>query len=139
MIKLYDYLKEGPVDDPAYSCSEKILRGANAVWQLGLDEKALKLASGFGGGMGAGLICGALTGGVMALSELFVKERAHESDRIKNLTSDFLQRFMDKMGELDCTPLKALYRDEVTKCRVVVLAAAKILDDIVENEMKGIL
>jgi C_GCAxxG_C_C family probable redox protein len=137
MMKLYDYLKEGPVDDPAYSCSEKILRGADYVWQLGLDEKALKLASGFGGGMGAGLICGALTGGVMALSELFVKERAHESDRIKNLTSELLQRFKDKMGELDCTPLKALYRDDVTKCRVVILAAAEILDDIVENEMKG--
>lgn len=133
-MTLYDYLYEGPVDDPDFSCSEKILRGANRVYALGLDEKALKLASGFGGGMGIGLVCGALTAGVMVLSALYVKERAHESDRIKRLTGNFLQKYKDKMGELDCTPLKAAYRDDVTKCRLVILTAARILDQIIESE-----
>ncbi len=35
-----------------YNCGECILRAANKAYDLGLDERALKLASGFGTGMG---------------------------------------------------------------------------------------
>lgn len=135
-MKLYEYLKNGLVDDPAFSCSEKMLRGANEAYLLGLDEKALRLASGFGRGMGLELVCGALTGGVMVLSELFVKERAHESERIKRLTSEFLERYSDEMGDIDCKPLRAAYHDDIAKCREVILKAAFVLDEIVEREMK---
>ena len=34
-----------------YNCGECILRAANKAYDLGLDERALKLASGFGAGM----------------------------------------------------------------------------------------
>ena len=37
-----------------YNCGECILRAANKAYDLGLDERALKLASGFGAGMGCG-------------------------------------------------------------------------------------
>ena len=35
-----------------YNCGECILRAANKAYNLDLDERALKLASGFGAGMG---------------------------------------------------------------------------------------
>ena len=44
-----------------YNCGECILRAANKAYDLGLDERALKLASGFGAGMGCGNTCGALS------------------------------------------------------------------------------
>ena len=40
-----------------YNCGECILRAANKAYDLGLDERALKLASGFGAGMGFQLPC----------------------------------------------------------------------------------
>ena len=50
----------------------------NVAYKLGLDKEALKLASAFGGGMGIEDKCGALTGALMVLGKLFVKEKAHE-------------------------------------------------------------
>ena len=35
-----------------YNCGECILQAANKAYDLGLNERALKLASGFGAGMG---------------------------------------------------------------------------------------
>lgn len=35
-----------------YNCGECILRAANKAYDLGLDERGLKLASGFGAGHG---------------------------------------------------------------------------------------
>ena len=42
--------------DQDYNCAETILRAANDEYQLGLDEAALRLAAGFGGGMGCATI-----------------------------------------------------------------------------------
>lgn len=60
-----------------YNCAESVLRAANEEYGLGLDEGALKLMAGFGGGMGCGGVCGALSGGIAALSKLRVSDRAH--------------------------------------------------------------
>ena len=54
-----------------YNCGECILRAANKAYDLGLDERALKLASGFGAGMGCGNTCGALSAAMSVLSLLF--------------------------------------------------------------------
>ena len=50
--------------------------------------------------------CGALTGALMVLGKLFVKEKAHESDRIGRLTREFFKEYGKEMGYIDCTPLK---------------------------------
>ena len=44
-----------------YNCGECILQAANKAYDLGLNERALKLASGFGAGMGCGNTCGTLS------------------------------------------------------------------------------
>ena len=50
------------------NCAETILYAANDAYRLGLDKNALKMAAGFGGGMGIDSVCGALTGGIMVLT-----------------------------------------------------------------------
>ena len=133
---LYGLLKNGFGQNEDYNCAEKILYGANEAYHLGLSKDALKMSAGFGGGMAIEDVCGALTASIMVLGRLFVRENAHESTRIKDLTKELLESYRAAMGDIDCTPLKARYRTEEIKCRDVILKAAEILDEIVQRELK---
>lgn len=119
-----------------FNCAEAMLHAANETYNLGLDPKAFKLAAGFGSGMNINGPCGALTGAVMALGALFVKDRAHESDRIKNLEKELFDKYKESMGDINCIPLKDKYRNDETRCIEVMRAAGEILDEIVERESK---
>jgi C_GCAxxG_C_C family probable redox protein len=132
---LLDFLQTGFGKAEDLNCAEKILWGANLVYGLGITDDDLRLASGFGGGMGIGALCGAAAGAVMVLSRMFVKERAHEGTRIKELTGEFLKRFSERMGSLDCEPIKEKHRSPETGCDFVIFTSAEILDDIVKREM----
>lgn len=132
---LAELIKNGFGEKEDLNCAEKILWGANNAYNLGLDREALKLASGFGGGMAIEDTCGALTGAIMVLGKLFVVERAHESDKIKELTRELFDEYNKEMKSIDCKPLKDMYRTEELKCRNVILKAAEILDRIVLREL----
>lgn len=133
---LYEYIRDEMLFKEDWNCAETVLIGADRAYKLGLDRQSYKLAAGFGGGMATGEhTCGALTGAIMALGFLFVKERAHESARIKELTAELFERYQKEMGSLVCNPLKDKYRTEERKCADVILPAAKILDDIVKREL----
>lgn len=116
------------------NCAEKILYGANWAYDLKLPAEALKLAAGFGGGMGVESSCGVITGGVMVLSCLYVKRNGHESGRIKELEKEFIKTFISAMGSLDCSVLKAKYRNDEIKCNLIIFKAGEILDKIIERE-----
>jgi C_GCAxxG_C_C family probable redox protein len=124
-----DYMKKHGLN-----CAETILRVANEELKLGLDKNALLLAAGFGGGMGVGNVCGALTGGIMALGRLYVKERAHESARIKEVETKLINAFEKEFGTLLCTPIKDKYFHPEHKCKAVVEKAAKLLDDLLASD-----
>ena len=128
---LYEYLKNGFLYEGDWNCAERMLRGANHVYGLGLSEEALKLSAGFGGGMAIGTVCGALTGAIMALSSIFVEKYAHESQRIKTLTREFLETYEGSMRSILCQPLKEAYYSEDKKCGHILLEAAKLFDTIV--------
>lgn len=131
------YLENEFLYQEDWNCAEHMLIGADRAYGLHLDREAYKLAAAFGGGMAVGDVCGALTGAMMALGALFIKERAHESDKIKLLTTELMERYRGKMGEIDCIPLKERYRTDEIKCRDIILEAAAILDDIVARELPG--
>lgn len=135
-MSLKALIQEGFGNEQDFNCAEKILNGANKAYGLNLPAEALKLAAGFGGGMGIESTCGALTGSVMVLSHMFVKERGHESTRIKELTQELFSTFEAKMGSIVCAPLKKDYRTEELGCTNVIIAAAEVLDAIVERELK---
>jgi len=117
------------------SCSETMLYALNKVYQLGLSPKALKVASGFGGGMGVEKACGALTGGLMAMGVLFVKDRAHESDYLKELEKELFQEIEDKLGSTDCSYLKERYEDEEGSCKPLILKIGEILETLIDREL----
>jgi C_GCAxxG_C_C family probable redox protein len=130
-------LQQGYADGKDLNCAETILYGANEAYNLGLDDKALKLAAGFGGGMAIESVCGALTGSIMVLGRLFVEERAHLSPHLKELIKELLVRYREEMGSIQCDVLKESYRTEEKKCRDVIDKAAVILDEVIESGRKG--
>ncbi|MFA5523066.1 MAG: C-GCAxxG-C-C family (seleno)protein [Tissierellales bacterium] len=132
---LKNLLIKGYGKEQKYNCAEKILYGANEIYNLGLGKETMKLAAGFGGGMGVESTCGTLSASVMVLSKIFVKDTAYESN-IKEITREFINRFKNEMKSIDCAPLKVEYRNEEKGCDDVIIKAAEILDDIVAERMK---
>jgi C_GCAxxG_C_C family probable redox protein len=81
--------------------------------------------------------CGALVGGVMALSAIFVRDRSGESERIKELTREYLNRFAERHGSIDCSYLKNHLRERPDDCSPVILEAGKLLEEIIDRELEG--
>lgn len=136
---LQELIKNGYGDEQDFNCAETILYGANEAYHLGLDIEALKMSAGFGAGMFIGDKCGALTAAVMVLSHLFTDRVAHNTPKLTDLVKELFERYREKMGEVDCTPLKEKYRTKENGCHIVIYEAAVILDDIVSREKnKGI-
>jgi C_GCAxxG_C_C family probable redox protein len=123
-----DYMK-----NEGLNCAETILRVSNQDLGLGLGKKALLLASGFGGGMGVGSVCGALTGSIMVLGRLYVNDRAKESGRIKELETKLIGAFEGEFGTLLCTPIKERYFHSERKCKAVVLKTSEMLEDLLKS------
>lgn len=132
---LRNLIEQGYGEEEDLNCAEKILYGANQVYKLGLDKNSLRMASGFGGGMAIGSVCGGLTAAIMVLGILFVKNNAHESKKIKELTQELFVNYRKEMGEIHCDPLKARHRTDEIKCRNVIAKAAAALDTIVKREL----
>jgi C_GCAxxG_C_C family probable redox protein len=118
------------------SCSEKILYGANQVYDLGLDKESLILAAGLSGGVYSEKLCGAVSASAMVLAKIFVKDRAHEDEYCGQLISEFVSRYEKEMKTTTCKNLKDDFRTESDGCKAVILKAAEILDDIILKEKK---
>ena len=118
------------------NCAESLLCAANDVYSLGIDPVGLRIMAGFGGGMGLDMnCCGALSGAVAAISVRFTRTKSHEDPAVKELCKAFLERFMERHGEIYCGPLKELHRDrdEKIRCLPVVEMAAAELEEIMRE------
>ena len=117
-----------------YNCSEKIVRGANIAYGLGLSEDALRMMGGFGGGMGLGETCGTVTGAVAVISGMLVKERAHATPELKSTTQEYINRFRERLGdEIECRNLRSKYRTKEAGCEKILITAAEIIDELVND------
>ena len=94
--------------DADYNCAQAVLWSfADA---LGLDpDAALRIASGFGGGIARRQeICGAVSGGIMALGLRFGRGEAGDleaNDEVQLKTVDFIRRFESRHGSVICGQL----------------------------------
>lgn len=132
-----------------FSCSQAVL--AAYCEELGLDEEsALKIADGFGGGMGRmGLTCGAVTGAFMVISLKHGRIRSEDrdsKDRTNSLINEFVRRFEERHANTGCrellgcsigTPEGYAFAKEndlfEKKCNQYVIDAAEILDEILQS------
>jgi C_GCAxxG_C_C family probable redox protein len=94
--------------DRGFNCSQSVLAAFSTDFNMD-QELALRLAGGFGGGMGRkGEICGAVSGALMVLGLKYgavdpqdkaAKERAYQQ------VSAFMERFAARNGALRCNDL----------------------------------
>jgi C_GCAxxG_C_C family probable redox protein len=132
--------------EKGFSCAPAVLSTYSE--QLGLEKAlALKIACGFGGGIGrTGRTCGAVTGAVMVIGLKHGQaDVADEESRQKThkLVKKFIDKFTALQGSIECkeligydlsdsAELKAARESEVfqSKCPGFVYDSARILEDV---------
>lgn len=117
-----------------YNCAESILIYANEEYGLGLDDDSIKLIGAFGGGMGCGKVCGALAAAVAAIGKMEIVERAHATATLKEHTAEFVAKFAEVAGDIDCVKVKEKYFVEGIRCLNTVLDCAEIFDSFVKEK-----
>ncbi len=117
------------------NCSETILFAADRVYGLNLSKDAKKLSAGFGGGMGVEKCCGAITGGVMAVSALFVKGSAKADESFKEINREIFEAVERELGCTDCAGLKARHRDEVEGCKPIISRIGGIVEAVIDRRL----
>lgn len=90
-----------------FNCSQAVL--SVFCEEFNCDkELALKIATGFGGGMRKGEVCGAVTGAIMVLGLKYghyIEGDTETKSKAHALTSEFIRRFEDKYGTIICKKL----------------------------------
>lgn len=123
------------------NCSESIVHTFNEMLNNPLSPDSLKMATGFGGGLGhAGCICGALTGSVMILG--LIKGRSDPGqgrDPAYNLAHEFHDRFSVAYGGTCCRTLNLHEFDSpehLRQCLKITGGTSKLLMEfLIEKEL----
>jgi C_GCAxxG_C_C family probable redox protein len=93
--------------EQGFNCAQAILAAYGK--QFGLErETALKLACGFGGGMGADQTCGAVTGAFMVLGLEHGQTDAKDprpKEKTYELVRQFVEKFESRNGSVMCKEL----------------------------------
>ncbi len=106
-----------------HNCAESVLLAISEEYGLDIGPEEMKLVSAFGGGMGCGKLCGALTGSMAALGKMAVNGRAHATENFGALCSGLYENFKNTLGGTECGELKPMYRNDEVRClRTVELA-----------------
>jgi len=125
---------------------------------MGVDyETAMKVSCGFGGGMYLGSVCGAVTGGIMAIGLKHGGPGRQAGVRTATLVREFTTRFKAEHRSINCTELigtdlsaidisdpralaeaykAALDKNVFAQCPALVRDAARIVDEIVREAPK---
>ncbi|MBN1294184.1 MAG: C_GCAxxG_C_C family protein [Candidatus Latescibacteria bacterium] len=132
-----------------FSCSQSVF--STFAEDLGLDrDTALKIAAGFGGGMGRmGEVCGALSGAFMAIGLKYGSVEKGETDAKKqtyNLVHKAAEEFKSRHGCIHCNDLLGIDIGDYlqhqkakmaglfsTKCPNFVSDAADIVEKLMQN------
>ncbi len=131
------------------ACSQAILATYGPLFGFDRDE-AIRIARGFGGGMGRlSETCGAVTGAFMAISLKFDGTDKQTKEDNYALMQEFARRFKSKHHSLNCTQLldcdlgkpedQAKFRElgrMESHCICYVREAAQHLEELLELENK---
>jgi C_GCAxxG_C_C family probable redox protein len=131
-----------------HSCAQAVFSAF--AEQMGMDyQTAVRLSSGFGGGMGMGSVCGAVTGGIMAIGLKCGGVDPKAKGQTAKLVREFTDRFKAQHKSVNCrdllgcdlsTPegLKAAKdRNLFAVCPGIVRDAAKTLDGLLNQAPRG--
>lgn len=112
------------------NCCQSVLLAMNEAGRLS-NEAGMRLGVCFGGGMGRGDACGAVTGGLMALGLRYGPDTTAdeaEKKRAKALSSAFLQAFQERFSSIQCRELLKANGRRI--CDTVIAGAVEIIESI---------
>jgi len=120
-----NYFRQG------YNCAESIFLTFRPYLARQLDEKLVRLATPFGGGIGrAGCMCGALSGAVMMLGLKTGRTAPDIShDGAYELAAEFQKRFVAQFGATCCRALNRHpfdTREQGRNCIKIIGTTAKL-------------
>lgn len=127
-----------------YHCSEAVLKAFNEHYDLKLDSKALRMATGFGAGFGkAKCSCGSLTGGVLVLGTLYGRTSPKKDDGLvfdlsKELHDKFTSKFKNSCCRVLSKEVKWGHPDHIAQCSEYVYTAAQILREIIDETRRNL-
>jgi len=140
--KAVSYFNEG------YNCAQSVLLAMSEHWKC-KNELVPKIATGFGGGIGrCGSVCGALTGGVMAIGIKYGTNEPSVEKRLKSyeLAQTLYERFEKRHASVLCreligytlfnaAELEKARREKVfeKKCSKLVGTVVEILLELIES------
>jgi C_GCAxxG_C_C family probable redox protein len=120
-----------------FHCAESISRTIHELFpeQSGPVDK---VASGFCGGIGRTHedVCGALSGGVIALGSMYGREQGDGNiDRLVALSAEFRRRFVSEFGTTVCKDVieNSKRMPGIADCKDVTGRAASILFRLIEE------
>ncbi|TWH51793.1 C-GCAxxG-C-C family (seleno)protein [Sporomusa sp. KB1] len=136
-----EYMKQAAGQNfrAGYNCAEAIVRAFRDAMQLDISDEALRMASGFGGGLGhAGCLCGALTGSIMVLGMLQGRENKEQSrEPIYTSSHEFHNLFREKFGATCCRILNSHpfdSKEHLRNCIKITGNTAECLSDFIRDK-----
>jgi len=132
-----------------FLCSESVLL-AISNWLEIKSEIIPRIATGFGAGIGgSGSVCGAISGGIMALGLKFGRDSPKKQEKKPYwFANELLQRFEKEFGSTICRELtgcdfttqtgRKKYADEKlweTKCRQIIESATSMVFDLISENL----
>ena len=84
-------------------CAEAVLAAIRSNFMPAAGEEIVRLAAGFGGGSGAGCVCGAVGGGTIALGLVLQEDKK----RVMELTRELHTWFKGEYGVTCCKVITA--------------------------------
>jgi C_GCAxxG_C_C family probable redox protein len=132
-----------------HSCAQAVFSAF--AEQIGMDyQTAVKLTAGFGGGMGMGGVCGAVSGAYMAIGLKFGGIDPKAKEQTAKVAREFAQRFKAQHRALNCRELlgcdmgtpegRKVFKEKNlhdTVCMGIVRDAAKILGELLAQPQRG--
>lgn len=113
-----------------FNCAQCVLKSCAA--DTGFDDAlATAVAEGFGGGLRSGEICGAASGGVMALG-LAAAKLGIDRKAVAGAAKEYCGEFKEKFGAIRCLDLKK----SKDFCNVLIEFGADLAEKSINN-LKG--
>jgi C_GCAxxG_C_C family probable redox protein len=116
--------KAGVLFDGGYNCAQAVLQATTGR----SDPELLAMAEAFGGGIGeSGCLCGAVTGGIMALG------LAGHPERGGQLVAGFREQFRTTCCRGLSKDYQWLSREHLANCRRLTVAAAVMVEELLDD------
>ncbi len=131
--KAASYFKAG------YNCAQSVLLTMQRVWNVEAPS-AIKAASAFGGGIGRrGSVCGALTGGVIAIGLRYGSDSplVQEREKAYSIALEFYNEFEKRCGSVFCIELTGCdltdseQLERARKSDLIIKKCAKVIEESV--------